>query len=149
MIAAMRPGIDNMDENVRSTTAKAFSIVAYAIGIHALLSLLKTVCQCQESWQTRHTESKIVHQIAILFGSSVLPHLGSLVEIIEPGLNDENDKVMTITALSPAALAKATTPSGIEYFYSVTALWEGASCLFKINWIYCSIDGSLDCKRLH
>ncbi|KAK2443592.1 splicing factor 3B subunit [Trifolium repens] len=96
MIASLRPDIDNMEENVRSTITKAFSIVAYAIGILALLPHLKTVCQCQESWQTRHTGSKIVHQIAVLFGSSLLPHLGSLVEIIESGLNDENDKVMTI-----------------------------------------------------
>ncbi|GKG43946.1 splicing factor 3B subunit 1, partial [Tanacetum coccineum] len=42
-----------------------------------------------------------------MIGCAVLPHLRSLVEIIEHGLNDENQKVRTITALSLAALAEA------------------------------------------
>jgi splicing factor 3B subunit 1 len=36
---------------------------------------------------------KIVQQIAILMGCAVLPHLRSLVEIIEDGLKDEHIKV--------------------------------------------------------
>ncbi|KAK0599544.1 hypothetical protein LWI29_006212 [Acer saccharum] len=86
MIAAMRPDIDNIDEYVRNTTARAFSVVASALGIPAL----------------------------------------SLVEIIEHGLNDENQKVRTITALSLAALAEAAAPYGIESFDSVLKpLWKG------------------------
>jgi len=69
--------------------------------------------------QARHTGIKIVQQIAILLGCSVLPHLRSLVEIIESGLQDEQQKVRTITALSIAALAEAATPYGIEAFDSV------------------------------
>ena len=46
----------------------------------------------------------------------MLPHLKSLVEIIEHGLTDENQKVRTITALSVAALAEAAAPYGIESF---------------------------------
>ncbi|MCI10356.1 splicing factor 3B subunit 1-like, partial [Trifolium medium] len=126
MIAAMRPGIVNIDENVRTTTARAFSVVAYALGVSHLLPFLKTVCRGQESWQARHTGIKIVHQIAILCGPSVLHDLSSLVEIIEHGLNDENDKVKTITALSLAALAKATAPFGIDCFHTVLEpLWTG------------------------
>ncbi|KAI8561069.1 hypothetical protein RHMOL_Rhmol04G0307700 [Rhododendron molle] len=49
----------------------------------------------------------------------VFPHLSSLVEIIEHGLNDENQKVRTTTALSLAALAEAAAPYGIESFDSV------------------------------
>ena len=30
MVAAMRPDIDNIDEYVRNTTARAFSVVAYS-----------------------------------------------------------------------------------------------------------------------
>ncbi|KAJ6812244.1 splicing factor 3B subunit 1-like [Iris pallida] len=126
MIAAMRPDIDNIDEYVRNTTARAFSVVASALGIPALLPFLKAVCQSKKSWQARHTGIKIVQQIAILMGCAVLPHLRSLVEIIEHGLSDENQKVRTITALSLAALAEAAAPYGIESFDSVLKpLWKG------------------------
>ncbi|EAZ21727.1 hypothetical protein OsJ_05362 [Oryza sativa Japonica Group] len=126
MIAAMRPDIDNIDEYVRNTTARAFSVVASALGIPALLPFLKAVCQSKKSWQARHTGIKIVQQIAILMGCAVLPHLKSLVEIIEHGLSDENQKVRTITALSLAALAEAAAPYGIESFDTVLKpLWKG------------------------
>lgn len=69
---------------------------------------------------------KIVQQIAILMGCAILPHLKSLVEIIEHGLVDEQQKVRTITALAMAALAEAATPYGIESFDSVLKpLWKG------------------------
>uniref|UniRef100_A0A0E0N9T9 Phosphatase PP2A regulatory subunit A/Splicing factor 3B subunit 1-like HEAT repeat domain-containing protein n=1 Tax=Oryza rufipogon TaxID=4529 RepID=A0A0E0N9T9_ORYRU len=135
MIAAMRPDIDNIDEYVRNTTARAFSVVASALGTPALLPFLKAVCQSKKSWQARHTGIKIVQQIAILMGCAVLPHLKSLiailmgcavlphlkslVEIIEHGLSDENQKVRTITALSLATLAEAAAPYGIESFDTV------------------------------
>ena len=45
-------------------------------------------------------------------GCAILPHLRSLVEIIEHGLVDEQQKVRTITALGLAALAEAATPYG-------------------------------------
>ncbi|EEE56293.1 hypothetical protein OsJ_05364 [Oryza sativa Japonica Group] len=126
MIAAMRPDIDNIDEYVRNTTARAFSVVASALGTPALLPFLKAVCQSKKSWQARHTGIKIVQQIAILMGCAVLPHLKSLVEIIEHGLSDENQKVRTITALSLATLAEAAAPYGIESFDTVLKpLWKG------------------------
>jgi splicing factor 3B subunit 1 len=86
MIATMRPDIDNVDEYVRNTTARAFAVVASALGIHSLLPFLKAVCQSKRSWQARHTGIKIVQQIAILLGCGILPHLRSLVEIIEHGM---------------------------------------------------------------
>jgi len=59
-------------------------------------------------------------------GCAILPHLRSLVEIIEHGLVDEQQKVRTITALAIAALAEAATPYGIESFDSVLKpLWKG------------------------
>ena len=60
---------------VRNTTARAFSVVASALGIPALLPFLKAVCQSKKSWQARHTGIKIVQQISILMGCAVLPHL--------------------------------------------------------------------------
>jgi splicing factor 3B subunit 1 len=107
MIATMRPDIDHVDEYVRNTTARAFSVVASALGIPALLPFLKAVCRSKKSWQARHTGIKIVQQIAILMGCAVLPHLKSLVEAIGHGLEDEEQqKVRTITALALAALAE-------------------------------------------
>lgn len=101
-------------------------MVASALGIPSLLPFLKAVCRSKKSWQARHTGIKIVQQIAILMGCAVLPHLKSLVEIIENGLVDEQQKVRTITALSLAALAEAATPYGIEAFDSVLVrLWKG------------------------
>ncbi|KAJ8955121.1 hypothetical protein NQ318_009014 [Aromia moschata] len=114
MISTMRPDIDNIDEYVRNTTARAFAVVASALGIPSLLPFLKAVCRSKKSWQARHTGIKIVQQIAILMGCAILPHLKSLVEIIEHGLVDEQQKVRTITAL------------GIESFDSVLKpLWKG------------------------
>mmetsp|Transcript_29619 Transcript_29619/g.69621 ORF Transcript_29619/g.69621 Transcript_29619/m.69621 type:complete len:1129 (+) Transcript_29619:1-3387(+) len=126
MIATMRPDIDNMDEYVRNTTARAFAVVASALGIPALLPFLKAVCQSKKSWQARHTGVKIVQQISILSGCAVLPHLKQLVEIIEGGLADEQQKVKTITALALAGLAEASAPYGIEAFDTVLKpLWKG------------------------
>ncbi|KAI8050903.1 armadillo-type protein [Syncephalis plumigaleata] len=126
MIATMRPDIDNVDEYVRNTTARAFSVVASALGIPALLPFLRAVCKSKKSWQARHTGIKIIQQIAILMGCSVLPHLTNLVECIGHGLTDEQQKVRTITALALAALAEAASPYGIESFGSVLEpLWKG------------------------
>lgn len=59
-------------------------------------------------------------------GCAILPHLKGLVEIIEHGLEDEQPKVKTITALALAALAEAATPYGIEAFDTVLyPLWNG------------------------
>lgn len=62
-----------------------------------------------------------------MVGCAILPHLTSLVSIIEHGLRDEQPKVRTITSLALAALAEAATPYGIEAFKSVLiTLWDGA-----------------------
>lgn len=119
MIATMRPDIDHADEYVRNTTARAFAVVASALGLPSLLPFLKAVCQSKKSWQARHTGIKMVQQIAILMGSAILPHLKSLVEIIEHGLKDDQQKVRTITALAIAALAEASYPYGIDSFAGV------------------------------
>eukprot|EP00446_Apocalathium_sp_SHHI-4_P012466 CAMPEP_0177202178 /NCGR_PEP_ID=MMETSP0367-20130122/27152_1 /TAXON_ID=447022 ORGANISM="Scrippsiella hangoei-like, Strain SHHI-4" /NCGR_SAMPLE_ID=MMETSP0367 /ASSEMBLY_ACC=CAM_ASM_000362 /LENGTH=1256 /DNA_ID=CAMNT_0018650743 /DNA_START=30 /DNA_END=3800 /DNA_ORIENTATION=- len=126
MIATMRPDIDHADEYVRNTTARAFAVVASALGIPALLLFLRAVCQSKKSWQARHTGIKIVQQIAILMGCAVLPHLKQMVDIIAHGLQDEQQKVRTICALALAALAEAASPYGIEAFDTVLRpLWKG------------------------
>lgn len=126
MISTMRPDIDHADEYVRNTTARAFSVVASALGIPALLPFLKAVCRSKKSWQARHTGIRIVQQIAIMMGCAVLPHLRNLVDAIAHGLNDEQQKVRTMTALGLAALAEAAAPYGIESFDGVLKpLWIG------------------------
>merc|ERR1719160_676415 len=126
MIATMRPDIDHADEYVRNTTARAFAVVASALGIPAMLLFLKAVCQSKKSWQARHTGIKIVQQIAILMGCAILPHPKQMVEIIQHGLQDEQQKVRTITALSLAGMAEASAPYGIEAFDTVLRpLWKG------------------------
>lgn len=52
-------------------------------------------------------------------GCAILPHLKSLVDIIQHGLKDEHQKVRTISALALAALAEAAFPYGIEAFENV------------------------------
>ncbi|RXW22138.1 hypothetical protein EST38_g3711 [Candolleomyces aberdarensis] len=126
MISTMRPDIDHADEYVRNTTARAFSVVASALGIPSLLPFLKAVCRSKKSWQARHTGIRIVQQIAIMMGCAVLPHLRNLVDCVAHGLSDEQQKVRTMTALALAALAEASAPYGIESFDNVLKpLWLG------------------------
>jgi splicing factor 3B subunit 1 len=126
MIATMRPDVDNPDEYVRNTTARAFAVVGSALGIQNLLPFLHAVCRSKRTWEARHTGIKIVQQIAILLGVSVLPYLKSLVDVIEKGIEDENSKVRCITGLALAALAQSCAPYGIDAFDNVLRpLWKG------------------------
>jgi len=127
MISTMRPDIDHVDEYVRNTTARAFAVVASALGIPALLPFLRAVCRSKKSWQARHTGVKIVQQIPILMGCAILPHLKGLVDCIGPNLEDEQAKVRTVTSLAIAALAEAASPYGFESFDTILhPLWNGA-----------------------
>jgi splicing factor 3B subunit 1 len=119
MIATMRPDIDHVDEYVRNTTARAFAVVASALGVPALLPFLRAVCGSRKSWQARHTGAKIIQQLAMLMGVGVIPHLKTLVEALVSGIEDEQVKVRTMGALAVAALAEASAPYGIESFEPV------------------------------
>lgn len=44
-----------------------------------------------------------MQQMAILMGCAVLPHLKALVEIVEGGLEDEQQKVLVFYALSSSS----------------------------------------------
>lgn len=126
MISTMRPDIDNQDEYVRNTTARAFAVVSSALGIPSMLMFLRAVCASRKTWEARHTGLKVIQQVALLLGVAVLPHLKELVDIVEPGLTDEQGKVRLIAALAIASLAEASAPYGIESFDGVLKpLWEG------------------------
>ena len=105
MISTMREDIDSANEYVRNTTARAFAVVASALGIPKLLPFLQAVCQSRKSWEARHTGIKIVQQIAVLMGAAILPHLKFMVAVVQHGLTDPQLKVRTITALAVAAMA--------------------------------------------
>ena len=99
-----------------------------------IVQVQRTTCSsaCTCTYTLGSPGIKIVQQIAILMGCAVLPHLKSLVEIVENGLVDEQQKVRTITALSLAALAEAATPYGIEAFDSVLVrLWKGIRYVYE------------------
>ena len=129
MIAAMRPDIDNIDEYVRNTTARAFSVVASALGIPALLPFLKAVCLSKKSWQARHTGIKIVQQISILLGCAVLPHL----KVIQcPCPSAGTDLLLYPPAASGAAclvsLSTVRHPSRLpERYFRAFAQYKAAS----------------------
>lgn len=127
MIATMRPDIDHVDEYVRNTTARAFAVVASALGIPALLPFIRAVCGSKKSWQARHTGAKIVQQIAMAVGVGVVAHLNGLVASVSAGLEDEQVRVRTMAALAIAALAEASAPYGIEAFEpALRPLWKGS-----------------------
>ncbi|ELP90398.1 splicing factor 3B subunit, putative [Entamoeba invadens IP1] len=119
MVAAMRPDIDSPEDSNRNMTARAFAIVAAALGIPVLLPFLKAVCWSKKSWYARHTGLKCIQQIAILMGCSVLPHLTPLIGIITPRLTDSESIVAKFAALAVAALAEASYPYGGEVFETV------------------------------
>ena len=126
MISTLREDIDSPDEYVRNATARAFAVVASALGIPALLPFLKAVCQSRKSWEARHTGIKIVQQIAILVGSAILPHLKFMVSIVQHGLTDEQQKVRIMTAFALASMAESSYPYGIEAFDDIIRpLWTG------------------------
>lgn len=122
MISTMRPDIDNKDEFVRETTARAFAVVATALGVSALLPFLRAVCKSKKSWQARHTGIKIVKETAHLMGCAILPYSSDLVKTIAHGLEDDQQKVRTIAAQAIAEIAEASAPYGIESFDPKTVL---------------------------
>ncbi|KAI0556934.1 splicing factor 3b subunit 1 SF3b1 [Gracilaria domingensis] len=114
MTSTMRSDIDQQDEFVRNTTARAFAVVTSARAVPSLLSFLRAVCGSKESWEARQTGINTVEQIAILMGVPLLPNLKELVEITQGGLQNEQGKARLITAHPLANLVEASAPSSME-----------------------------------
>lgn len=130
MIQTMTDDLSNPDEYVRNVTARAFAVVASALGVPSLIPFLIAVCSSKKSWEARHTGIKIVQQIAILMGSAILPHLAELVDMVEHGLEDRQPLVCTITAMALSSLAEAAQPYGIECFAgALKPLFDGVRTL--------------------
>lgn len=128
MVTTMRPDIDHEEDFVRNTTARSLAVVAAALGVPAMLPFLRAVCASKKSWLARHTGCKIVHQVSVLLGCSVLPYVRDLVTCVAHCLEDDKLKVRSMTALALAGLAEASHPYGIEAFDPVLRpLWHGVS----------------------
>lgn len=114
MISTIRPDIDHADEYVRNNTAvlPSPSLLQLLVSHHSSpshLSLREIIA--------RHTDIRIVQQIAIMMGCAVLPYLRNLVDCIAHGLSDEQQKVRTMRSarlhwprlLRPTVLNPLTT----------------------------------------
>ncbi|KAK6463098.1 armadillo-type protein [Scheffersomyces coipomensis] len=123
MISNLRPDLDNADEYIRNISSRVCAIVANTLGLQSFLPFLKAVIKSKKNWMARHTGIKIVQQLCIVLGegngSSILPYLSQLVEILKPTLMDEVLQVRTITALTFAQMADNVKPYGIESFEPV------------------------------
>lgn len=120
MIAIVGAQMNDESEHVRETAARAFGMVAVALGIPDVLPFLRFACQSKE-WplRVRHTGIKVVEQIAIRMGCGLEPHAKSLVDIIAEGLDHRDLEMFRITALSLAAIADAIATYGHETFKPV------------------------------
>ncbi|RCK62887.1 U2 snRNP component prp10 [Candida viswanathii] len=130
IISTLRPDLDHVDEYVRNLTARIFAIVANTLGLKSFLPFLKAVVKSKKNWTARHTGIKIIQQLCIMLGegngSTILPYLSTLVEILIPPINDEATQVRTITALTLGQLAENVSPYGIESFEPVLEpIWFG------------------------
>lgn len=110
MIHVTRLNIDSPNEHIRNAAARSLSIAASALGIPALLPFLEEICFQMESWEARHTGVMIVYHITVLIGSAnLLPYLSYLMEIIEPRLKDDIEKIRDVTNVAMDGLATAAT----------------------------------------
>lgn len=130
MISTVRPDLDHVDEYVRNLASRVFAIVAYTSGLAQFLPFLRAVIRSKKNWMARHTGMKVVQQLCIILGggngAAILPYLSQLVDVITPGLTDENLSVRSITALTLAQLAENVKPYGIEYFEpALEPAWMG------------------------
>jgi len=129
MVSNLRPDLDHADEYIRNITSRVFAIVANTLGLVRFLPFLKAVIKSKK-WMAKHTGIKIVQQLCVLLGggngNSILPYLSQLIEVLTPGLTDENLQVRTITALALSQLADNVKPYGIESFETVLEpVWLG------------------------
>ncbi|EDK46389.1 hypothetical protein LELG_04570 [Lodderomyces elongisporus NRRL YB-4239] len=128
MVSTLRPDLDHVDEYVRNVASRVLAIVASTIGLQQFLPFLKAVVRSKQAWTARHTGIKIVQQLCISLGkgngSTILPFLLQIVEILTPAINDELQQVRAITALTLAQLAESVEPYGIDSFErTLDPLW--------------------------
>jgi splicing factor 3B subunit 1 len=126
MINILRPDLSNEDEYVRTLISKTFAVIANSLGIQSLIPFLKAISRTKKNWIIRNTGIRIIQQIAILMGSTILPYLNQLIHCIYKKLNDEVVNVRMAAASTISSLAEAASPYGYESFEIVIKpLWKG------------------------
>lgn len=126
MLTAMRPDIDSEDEYIRNITSRAMAIVAKTLTLPKLLPFLNAMCHSIKSWRIRHTGTRIIQQVTLLFKSNILKHLVKLIHCIRDGLMDEHIPIRILTANTLSTLAQNAFPYGIEAFNIILEpLWKG------------------------
>ncbi|AQZ13520.1 HSH155 (YMR288W) [Zygosaccharomyces parabailii] len=126
IITSVSKDVDNDDDYVRNTTARAMAVVGKALGVANLIPFLNAVCHSRKSWRARQTGVKIIQQIAILLGVGILPHLAGLVECLHDSLMDAHIPLRIATANALTTLAQNSHPYGIEAFnFILETLWKG------------------------
>ncbi|EGV60638.1 ARM repeat-containing protein [Yamadazyma tenuis ATCC 10573] len=130
ILSALRPDLSSNDEYVRNIASRILAVVANSLGLANVLPFLKAVIKSKKSWQTRHTGIKIVQQLCLQLGAgngtSILPYLQQLVELLSATLSDEMLQIRSISAIAVSQLAETVAPYGIEYFEPVLEpVWAG------------------------
>ncbi|KAG5583276.1 hypothetical protein H5410_053903, partial [Solanum commersonii] len=112
ILVLTEPLLTNEDYNVRIVGMQLLDLLA-SLHLHwysFYASFLEEICFNMESWEVRHTGVMIVYHITVLIGSaSLLPYLSFLMEIIEPRLKDNIERVRDVTTVTMDGLAKAAT----------------------------------------
>ncbi|CAK9877122.1 unnamed protein product [Sphagnum jensenii] len=94
MIAAMRPDIDNVDEYVRNTTGRAFSVVASALGIPALLPFLKAHGLSDENQKVRTITALLLAALAEAAAPYGIASFDSVLKPLWKGNRSHRGKVL-------------------------------------------------------
>lgn len=127
MINSLREDLSSDDDYTRNLVARTFAVVANAIGVQPMVPFLRSIClNKDESYLVRHTGLRIIQNMSIVMGSSILPHLNHFVTCIEPNINDENNQIRTISAATINSLAISCAPYGFESLKPLLEpLWNG------------------------
>lgn len=126
IILCLRSKLDDDDEYVRNLSATALTVASKPLGLIHFIPLINALCHSKKSWKVRHTGTKIVQQVVLLYGAGVLPFLKGLVVAISPTLQDEHFSTRILSANTLASLAQAAYPYGIDSFSNVIEdLWLG------------------------
>lgn len=123
IVSSLKSDFEVPDEYVRNATSRVFSIVANTIGLNNFMPILKALIKSKKNWMIRHSGIKIIQQLCFLLssgnGSSILPYLPSLINLLKGCLKDELLQVKTITALTISQLVVTVSPYGFDAFEPV------------------------------
>lgn len=117
LAVALRPDVENENDEIRRVTSKTLAIVAQSLGVEDVIPFLQAICQAKKKWFPRQTGVRVVNELASSLGSAgVRRYLTGLVKVIQPCLNDDQIRVSTEAATALAQLAETAAPFGIEAF---------------------------------